>query len=75
MRVRVGCEMTYELGQATPMLAILTREQRKMCSRLSAGIINQTQQSWRLDRFLGSGLTHFVPNRLNRSTGGAIERQ
>jgi hypothetical protein len=36
MRVRVGCEMTYELGQATPMLAILTREQRKMCSRLSA---------------------------------------
>ena len=23
MRIRVGCEMTYELGQATPMIAIL----------------------------------------------------
>ena len=24
MRIRVGCEMTYELGQVTPMIAILT---------------------------------------------------
>ena len=23
MRIRVGCEMTYELGQVTPMIAIL----------------------------------------------------
>ncbi|MBM6582714.1 hypothetical protein ILT44_21140 [Microvirga sp. BT689] len=23
MRIRVGCEMTYEFGQVTPMIAIL----------------------------------------------------
>ena len=53
--------------------ALLT--QPLSCEAVGGRLPHQTQQSWRSDRFLGSGLTHFVPNRLNRSTGGAIERQ
>jgi hypothetical protein len=26
MRIRVGCEMTYEFGQVTPMIAILNAQ-------------------------------------------------
>jgi hypothetical protein len=32
MPIRVGCEMTDELGQATPMLAILARHSSSVAS-------------------------------------------